>query len=588
MFNKTITAMATMLLVTTLPMTQVNARPKSIEEKRWIPGQIIVKPKAGVSNKKFEKMLRKMGVSTKSRFQQLNVHVVTVSPQAEDALMQAMSDIPDIDYCVKDMLIEPSAILPNDPEYSRQWYLPKMEVPTAWETSSGEGVTVAILDTGIEADHPDLLGNLVPGWNSVSDNDDTSPAHWHGTAVAGVVGATSNNLTGVASVATRASIMPIRVSNSADGSSSLSALINGILWAADHGADVINISYGIVGSEYIFNDAAQYFRSKGGVIVYSAGNEGEDGGYSDNPYLISVAATTSGDNRASFSNYGNYIDVSAPGANIYTTYTNGRYRSTSGTSFSSPAVAGVVALIMATNPYLTPEEVEAVLEQSADDLIEGADWHPYFGHGRVNAAAAVLLAQQGADLDAQAPNVTIFSPQNNVTVSGDVMVEINATDNVGVSGVDLYADGQLVGRDTTAPYQFNWDSMQFADGDVMFIAYAQDSAGNEGSSNSLSVVVKNQPDEQDNTPPVVSIFDPEEGIAVSRRVIIQATSSDNVAISKLALFIDGSRYRTTSANTMRVSWWLTDVSNGAHVISVIAEDTSGNTAESSVTVWKQE
>jgi len=583
-FKKTIT---TAIFIFTVPLfTQAKAQTqRENTDPNWVTGQIIVKGKAGLTEEKLEQILSRSGSHSKVWLHQINAHIVTVPPQAEDAIIRALLNNPNIEYAEKDMLVELSAITPNDPSFSSQWHLPKIQAPSAWDTTAGEGVTVAILDTGVEASHPDLVNNLVPGWNVVSNNSDTSAIMWHGTSVAGVVAASSNNSLGVSSVAWNANIMPVRVSNETNGAAQWSSLANGILWAADHGADIVNVSYDVAIGAYLLNDAAQYLRGKGGVVVVAAGNANTDGGYSDNPYMITVAATDSNDNKASFSNYGNNVDVSAPGVNVYTTYINGSYANTSGTSFSSPATAGVVALIMAANPYLTPDEVEAVLEQSADAPIAGTDWHQYFGYGRVNAAAAVQLAQQQTSADTQAPSTTIFSPQNNVTVSGNVLVEVNATDNTGVAGIDLYANDQLVGRDITAPYQFSWDSTQVTDGSATFTAYAQDAAGNEATSSGLSVNVNNQPDAQDKTPPTVSIFDPADGSTVSRTVNIGITSNDNVAVKKLSVLVDGSlKCSTVDTISLGCSWNTRKASSGAHIITAIAEDAAGNSAETSVTV----
>ncbi len=574
-------------ITTTMLMSAMILFPSHQAEAKvlnWVEGQIIVKPRAGVSEEKFAQILARSGGHSKAQLHQINAHIVSVPPQAEDAIIKALMNNPNIEYAEKDVLVELSAT-PNDPYFGSQWFLPKMQAPTAWDSTAGENITVAILDTGVQADHPDLVANLVPGWNAASNNADTSPVMWHGTSVAGVVAAAANNSTGVASVAWNAKIMPVRVSDTADGVAQWSSLANGILWAADHGADVVNMSYDVSIGAYLLNNAAQYFRGKGGVIVVAAGNSNLDGGYSDNPYMITVAATDSNDNKASFSNYGNNVDVSAPGVGIYTTYINGGYANTSGTSFSSPATAGVVALIMAANPYLTPDEVEAVLEQTADDPVAGSDWHPYFGWGRVNAAAAVQMAQQSTSVDSQAPSAVIFSPQNNATVSGSVLVEVSASDNTGVTGVDLYANGQLVGRDLTSPYQFSWDSTQVADGSVVLTAYAQDAAGNEGVSSGLTVNVANQAAVQDDIAPSVGIFDPADGSTVSRTVNIGVTASDNIGVKMLTLLVDGAELcSVTDSGSLNCSWNTRKESSGAHMISAVAEDAAGNRAEAAVTV----
>jgi hypothetical protein len=477
-------------------------------------------------------------------------------------------------------------VTPDDPEFSRQWHLPKIQAPTAWDVSQGDGITVAILDTGVEASHPDLVGNLVPGWNVVSNNSDTSPIMWHGTSVAGTVAASGNNATGVASVAWNARIMPIRITDRTDGVASWSAMASGFLWAADHGADVANLSYGLSAYSSTINNAAQYLRSKGGLAVAAAGNNNTDRGLSDNPYLIAVAATTSSDARASYSNYGANIDVAAPGSSIYTTYVNGGYKSVSGTSFASPTTAGVVALIKATNPALSPDTVENILESSAVDLGD-AGWDPLFGHGRVDAGAAVQLAAgETTPVDSQAPAVSIVSPGFNATVSGSVLVDVQATDNTGVSEVILYANGQAVGTDSTAPYQFSWDSTQVADGSATLTAYAHDSAGNTGISAGISVNVDNQPDNVDSIPPTVSILSPTAvNAVVSGQVSVAVDATDNIGVVQVVLYVNGQAVGADQTAPFEFQWDSTQVADGDATLMARAYDAANNIGTSaSITV----
>ncbi len=553
----------------------------------WVEGQIIVKPKAGVSKEKLERILQRSNGRSKARMQKIGVHVVEVPEQAEDAVIKALRNNPNIEYAERDQLVALSASAPNDAYYYLQWHLPKIGALTAWDDTAGAGVTVAILDTGVESDHPDLAANMVPGWNSASNNSDTSPVHWHGTGVAGTVAAISNNGMGMSSVAWDANIMPIRVTDRSDGVATSSAIANGIIWAADNGADVINMSYDInISVDNVVKDAAQYLRGLGGVAVAAAGNSSMDYGYADNPYIINVSATTSSDVKAGFSNYGSIVDVAAPGEDIYTLQTNGGYAVALGTSFASPATAGVVALIMSANPYLTPEEVEDVLEQSADDLVAGSNVHPYYGHGRVNAAAAVALAKSYSSVDSQAPVVSILSPQHNATTSGDVLIEISATDNVGVSQVDLFIDSELIGSDLTAPYLFSWDSTQTMDGSVSVVAKAQDTAGNEGSSSAFSLIVDNLPEEEDTTPPSVNIFNPAGGSTVSRTVNISVTAQDNVGIAHMNLLVDDATLcSNVGVETLSCSWNTRKASSGSHQITAIVEDTAGNVVNQVVTVY---
>jgi len=547
----------------------------------YVEGQIIVKGKAGMSDAQLEKILNKSRGRSIAKLQQIDTHIVQVPPQAEDAVIRALSHNPQIDFAEKNPLLEPSAIAPNDPYYTKEWHLAKIQAPGAWDYSAGEGITVAILDAGVETSHPDLVNNLVPGQNVVSNNSDTSPINVHGTAVAGTVAATTNNAMGVSSVAWNASLMPVRITNSSDGWASASDMANGILWAADHGAKVVNISYDIGSGASVIDNAAQYLRNKGGVVVMAAGNNGTDRGYNDNPYIINVSATTSSDALASFSDYGKYIDVSAPGKDIYTTWQNGGYGWGSGTSFASPNAAAIVALIMSANPQLSPDEVESILETSADDLGSNG-WDPYFGYGRVNAAAAVQIALGASAPDTQAPDVAISSPAYNSIVSGQVLVTVDALDNVGVTQVTLYANGQSVGSDSTAPYEFSFDSTQVANGNTTFTAYAYDAAGNTGISNGVTVSVENQTTVVDTLPPSVTILSPSANqTTVSGSTTVVVSAVDDTGVTGVTLYVNGRVVGTDQTAPYEFYWDSTKTADGTAVLTAEANDAAGNIGISS-------
>jgi len=218
-----------LLLIALLFTVEVMAAGSGNSE--WAQGRILVKGKAGLSDAQLEKILNKANGRSISKLQQINTHIVEVPPQAEDAVIKALSNNPHIDFAEKDMLVEANAVTPNDPSYSNQWHLPKIQAPNAWDVSTASGITIAIVDSGVEASHLDLVNSLVPGWNVLSNNPDTSPATTHGTRVAGTAAATGNNSRGVASVAWGANIMPIRITN--DGWAYWSDMAEGIVWAAD-------------------------------------------------------------------------------------------------------------------------------------------------------------------------------------------------------------------------------------------------------------------------------------------------------------------------------------------------------------------
>jgi thermitase len=382
----------------------------------------------------------------------------------------------------------------NDPYFASEYHLAKTGVTTAWNTTQGAGITIAILDSGVDTGHPDLAANMLAGYNFVDNNTNVADVCGHGTAVAGSAAAVSNNSQGVAGVAGQAKILPVRIA-AADASGGctayVSTIVSGITYAADRGARIVNLSYGpLVGSAAIQN-AASYLKSKGGLLFVSAGNSGADLATTPTSTMVVVSATDAGDSRTSWSNFGSAVTLAAPGAGIWTTSRGGSYGTWNGTSFSAPVAAGVGALVMAANPKLDNQTVENLLYSTATDLgAAGRDTN--FGYGRVDAAAAVKAAvAKLAVADTIAPSAAITSPGAGTTVSGLVAVNVNAADNVGVQRVELKVNGAVVGSDTGAPYQFSWDSAGVPNGVANLVAVAYDAAGNAGTSASLGLSVAN-------------------------------------------------------------------------------------------------
>jgi hypothetical protein len=240
-----------------------------------------------------------------------------------------------------------------------------------------------------------------------------------------------------------------------------------------------------------------------------------------------------------------------------------------------------VALIMAANPQLTPAEVESILETSADDL-GSSGWDPYFGYGRVNAAAAVQIAKGSSVSDTQAPGVAITTPGYGSTVAGQVLVNVSASDNVGVSEVALYANGQMVGSDSTAPYEFSWDSTNMPNGAATLTAYASDAAGNTGISSGTVVNVENQIIVGDTTPPNVSILvSAESQNTVSGNVTVTASAIDDTGVTNVVLYVNGQMVGSDSTVPYEFLWDSTTVQNGNATFTAYAYDAAGNTGISS-------
>ncbi len=300
-----------------------------------------------------------------------------------------------------------TTFVPNDPDYSQQWNLRSINIESAWDDSKGDGVIVAVIDTGVSR-VPDLSDTeFVDGYDFVNNRTDASDDNGHGTHVAGTIAQSTNNDFGVAGVAYEAKLMPLKVL-SASGGGEISDIAEAIRFAADHDADVINMSLGGAGASQLLEDAVNYAYNKGVVIVAAAGNSNQNaaGFPARYPHVISVSALDSTGQKAPYSNYGAGVDIAAPGGAIVGENGEGGilqntidpetgasvFSHFQGTSMAAPHVAGVAALIKATGVD-QPDDVAAILAESSRAV--GDDELNYFGSGHLDASSAVQLARRG-------------------------------------------------------------------------------------------------------------------------------------------------------------------------------------------------
>jgi thermitase len=560
------------------------AHGQTTEPEPFAAGRILVEPRAGLAVAEMSSLLKQQGGGATHRLGASNIHLVEVPKGSEIAVINRLRINPHFKYAELDRLV-PAVPASNDPYLGSEWHITKIGASVAWGSAQGAGVTIAILDSGIDAAHPDLLANIVAGFNSYDNNSNTNDVCGHGTKVAGSAAAVTNNAIGVAGVAGKAKIMPIRIAFNSGGAcyAYFSTMASGLTWAADHGARVANISYANVPTSSAVQSAANYLRSKGGLLFVSAGNYNRDEGFTPTTTMIPVSATDPYDARASFSSYGAFVALSAPGAGIYTTVQGGGYGGVNGTSFASPIAAAVAALVMSANPSLTANQVQDILLTTVVDLgTPGRDI--YYGYGRVNAAAAVAAATAVPIPDTIAPSVAIVSPAASSSVSGLVPISVNAMDNVAVTRVELKVDGKVIASDSSGPYGFSWNSAGVANGIHNLVAVAFDAAGNSATSSTVPVNVANAP-AADTIPPAVAIASPKTG-AVAGIVNVLSNAFDNYGPEgiTISLFIDGKLKASGSGATLAFSWNTRKESVGAHTIQAIAKDKAGNSSSRTVQV----
>jgi thermitase len=366
-------------------------------------------------------VLRQHGLSEGPGIGSTRAQLIKVPAGKELQLIAALSRNPAVEYAEPDELVTADT---DDQYFPRQYALQNIgqsftntagtlsvaggtadadvDAVEAWSVTTGSGIKVAVLDSGVASDNPDIAPKVVARAN-FSDAATGEDNYGHGTHVAGIVAAIANNTIGVAGVCPDCTILDAKVLNDS-GSGSSSAIANGINWAVSNGAKVINMSLGLRVASRTLEAAVNNAWNQGVVIVAAAGNAGTQakiypGAY---PNVISVAATDNTDAKASFSTYGKWVDVAAPGVNVYSTFPNhpfylgtqnGRsmgYDIASGTSMASPIVAAVAALAWSSHAGATNTSVRANVELTAENITGTGT---YWAHGRVNACKAVGCVQ---------------------------------------------------------------------------------------------------------------------------------------------------------------------------------------------------
>jgi thermitase len=392
------------------------APPSAQAQPDFVTGEILVKYAPGVSKNEIAELNASHGTHILEMIPELGIYRLSIpANKAESAMINGYTRNPRVKYAEPNYIGKGGDFFPTDTFFFEQWHLHNLGyfgIPDAdidavegWQITRGDAsVTVAVLDSGIDFNHPEFAGRVLPGFDVVDDDNDPTFDHPHGVWVTGIIAANADNLSSVAGVDHFAQILPVKVLNSRNRGSTMD-LAQGLVFAANQGADVINMSlidYPPAGQT--LSNALQFARDAGSILIACAGNFGiDDADFSapgKSPLTISVGATNSFDFRADFSGTGSALDVVAPGVDVVTVdpfFYGDSLNFFSGCSAATPVVAGIASLLLSINPLLTHDQVLGILTQTADDLVglpfedtPGRD--DFMGHGRVNMNQSLILA----------------------------------------------------------------------------------------------------------------------------------------------------------------------------------------------------
>jgi thermitase len=499
--------------------TQSVPENSELRDQHRRPGHLLVRFKANASPSEVASLKANRVVSENAA---LRITHLKVSPEEELAVFDQLKRSSAVEFVEFDSLVT-TMFVPNDTYYATpypssqygstaQWGPQAVSAPAAWDITQGDSSTViAIVDTGVDDAHPDLAAKIVGEYSFTGKVKD---GFGHGTHCAGIAAAVTNDSMGIAGMCPNCKILSVKVLDD-NGSGFMSDVASGIVYAADHGADVISLSLGGSGRSETLRAALDYAVNHNVLPVCAMGNAGTSSATPEPAYWfnsLSVVATDNTGKKAYFSNYGDKADVAAPGVGIlstmptYSTYLSSHgyktnYDALSGTSMATPMVAGLAGLVRSRNPNLTATQVKGIIMATAGD---GKSWSRELGFGVVNAQRAV---QAALNTDFAPPTVNLISPAPGATVSKLVTLQAAPTDNTLVHHVDLVRDGTrfvqpLTGVTTTTgsgksavttqPWTMSWSSTLVFNGLLSMTALATDGFGNTSAPWNVAFTVQNQ------------------------------------------------------------------------------------------------
>ncbi|MBI2621183.1 MAG: peptidase S8 [Candidatus Levybacteria bacterium] len=384
---------------------------KSLPQGAATADTILVGFRTGVPTTQRDFIHQKLSIALKKRVNQINADVINVpagTPVSE--LIDKYRQNPQVEYAEPNFLAA-AFLTPNDPYYGSQWNLQKVLVEEAYDLAKGGGALIAVVDTGVDGSHPDLSGLVIEGYNTIDENNNSFDDHGHGTHVAGIASAQTDNGSGIASMSFASSVLPVKVLNK-DGVGTYADVSEGIIYASDNGARIVNLSLGGSSDSETLKRAVRYAQSKGSILVAAAGNSGNDAPVYPAAYegVLAVSASDKNDNLAPFSSYGSNIFAASPGVSITSSVPGSDYKQASGTSMAAPHVSGLLALSISHKPELSNSELIDQIKQNAEKVGQYSynedGWNPYFGYGRISAGKT-LTAISSDETTEEEPEPTL-------------------------------------------------------------------------------------------------------------------------------------------------------------------------------------
>ncbi|RJQ38414.1 hypothetical protein C4559_01315 [Candidatus Microgenomates bacterium] len=453
-----------------------------------LPNEILIKYKPGITDSVKENILLKYKLKKIEAIPKINIERVETASVAEE-IIEKLKEEQSVEYAEKNFRGKIQSV-PNDVFYldNTQWNLLRINTAKAWDISTGtSSAVIAILDSGVNKDHEDLSGKILPGHNFVDNSEDVTDKVEHGIVISGIIGAVTDNKTGVASLGWNLQILPVKIVDDS-GYVVYSNAAKAIIYAADKGVSVINLGFGGEGISKTVQDAINYAWGKNIVIVAPAGNEKSIMSFPASANnVISVGAIGSTGAKSSFSNTGPELDLMAPGEDVYSTSISG-YKNFSGTSIASAHVAALAGLIISANPKLINKDVENILTDTAN----GSGWNSEYGWGIVNAEKALKEATNFTAISKREElSISITNPLPDTMVLGIANIYVSANSDVPISKVDFSINGKIFATDEAFPYVAAFETASMPNGAYTLKAKAYDITGKESQPSNMKIFVNN-------------------------------------------------------------------------------------------------